>query len=594
MNNDSESTTSSPAPSSPAPNGKPSKENNSSQEVPTNAPTAAQIQGAKDMGDLAGLSEDEQLAGISPFEMGDDMVRRAQTNTHHLTPFNAGRGNPNWINTQARLAFAHLLTWAVGESQRTFSVGSMAGYIDSDHIAQRLQAYLTAHDDDASLFLQIAIEYCTRVLGLDENALAFEWANGAVGNHYPCPSRCLPNTEKIIAAYAGSVLFGGKEELVPHTHIFPTEGGTAAMCYTFKALQHNGLLQPGDKIALNTPIFTPYLEIPLLSRFSMVEIDVVSDEEENWQISAKELDKLLDPSIKAFFLVNPSNPGSHSLTPPVLNHLAEICKKRPDLMIVTDDVYATFVKDFSSVYAVCPYNTLLIYSFSKLYGVTGWRTGFIALNEHNVFDELIGRLPADEKERLAHDYSYISAKPDSLPFVDRLCMDSRDIGLYHVAGLSTPQQIFECLMCLTHLTTLEFDPYIILANKIVAGRYHDLCNALGIPEDDSPQNAKYYSLINIYKLARKHYGDGFRDWLAEDFDQVDFLRRLATEDGVVLLRGVGFDAQPGTLRISEANLPDTAYSQIGQRVLDILGQYYEAYRTAKNAAYDQEDEKKGI
>ncbi|MBU5584076.1 aminotransferase class I/II-fold pyridoxal phosphate-dependent enzyme, partial [Enterococcus sp. S181_ASV_20] len=89
-----------------------------------------------------------------------------------------------------------------------------------------------------------------------------------------------------------------------------TEGGTAAIVYIFNSLKENKLIKQGDKIAINTPIFTPYLQIPELNDYEMVEVDLRSDEEHNWEIQASELDKLKDPEIKAFFAVNPSNPGA--------------------------------------------------------------------------------------------------------------------------------------------------------------------------------------------------------------------------------------------------------------------------------------------
>ena len=58
-------------------------------------------------------------------------------------------------------------------------------------------------------------------------------------------------------------------------------------------------------------------------------------------------------------------------------------------MIISDDVYSTFVDDFRSLMADLPYNTIGVYSFSKYFGVTGWRLGTIALYEDNVFDKLL-------------------------------------------------------------------------------------------------------------------------------------------------------------------------------------------------------------
>ena len=51
--------------------------------------------------------------------------------------------------------------------------------------------------------------------------------------------------------------------------LFAVEGGTAAMCYVFKSLVENRILHRGDTIALGTPIFTPYIEMPHLERLRL-------------------------------------------------------------------------------------------------------------------------------------------------------------------------------------------------------------------------------------------------------------------------------------------------------------------------------------
>ena len=109
----------------------------------------------------------------------------------------------------------------------------------------------------------------------------------------------------------------------------------------------------------------------------------------------RELAKLEDPGVKAFFIVNPSNPASHALSEKTLRRLVQVVEKNPGLIILTDDVYGTFVQDFQTVYSVLPYNTILVYSFSKLYGVTGWRVGLIAMNRDNVCDRLLDELPQE-------------------------------------------------------------------------------------------------------------------------------------------------------------------------------------------------------
>ena len=68
------------------------------------------------------------------------------------------------------------------------------------------------------------------------------------------------------------------------------------------------------------------------------------DERGGWQYPDKELEKLTDSTVKAFFLVHPSNPTSVSIEPESFNKIAALVKtKRQDLIIITDDVYGTFV-----------------------------------------------------------------------------------------------------------------------------------------------------------------------------------------------------------------------------------------------------------
>jgi len=204
--------------------------------------------------------------------------------------------------------------------------------------------------------------------------------------NYPVPDRMLRLSEKVVAQYIHREMVG-EHPFIGHFDMYAVEGGTAAMTYLFASLKANHLINEGDTIALGMPIFTPYIEIPLLNDYNLVELMIDAPQENNWQFTKKELDKLLDPKVKAFFLVNPSNPPSVKIDDETLAYIVEIVKKRPDLIILTDDVYATFADNFVSLFALCPYNTILVYSFSKYFGATGWRMGVVATHENNVLDE---------------------------------------------------------------------------------------------------------------------------------------------------------------------------------------------------------------
>ena len=65
------------------------------------------------------IGYEKKLEKLGAFEVSSNMLKIAKNNDKNNTILNAGRGNPNWINTQARLAFARLIQWGVDESKRT-------------------------------------------------------------------------------------------------------------------------------------------------------------------------------------------------------------------------------------------------------------------------------------------------------------------------------------------------------------------------------------------------------------------------------------------------------------------------------------------
>ncbi|MBR3016365.1 MAG: bifunctional aspartate transaminase/aspartate 4-decarboxylase [Clostridia bacterium] len=520
-------------------------------------------------------AEEQLQKELGAFEITAHQREIAKTNEGGYSVLDAGRGNPNWINTQARYAFTRFSDFATRECELDVSQGSMAGHARQEGIGVRFDAEMDP-ENDTDAFLIEAVDYCVNTLGLDKDTLLKELADAVIGDYYPSPSRCLPYIEIILNAYLQSTLYNGAD-LAGETMIFPTEGGSAAMVYIFEALSHNRLLNPGDRIAIATPIFTPYMQIPSVKNYGLVSIDISSSEEENWDIAETELAKLEDPSVKAFFLVNPSNPASHALSGKTLERLKQVVEKNPDLIILTDDVYGTFAEDFSTVYSILPYNTILVYSFSKLYGVTGWRVGLIAMNKINVCDRLLSELPEAEKAFLQDEYSIVTAEPENMLFLDRVVADSRSIGLYHTSGLSTPSQVFMAMMSLTHLINAEEDPYIRLANETVHARYTTLMNALELPVDDSTQNTQYYTLVDVLSIVGNRYGSDFADWLIESRTEIDFLNDLAGKKGVVLMYGPGFSAPEGTVRISLANLNAEDYTEIARRLFELLDEYYTEY-----------------
>src|SRR5207249_2950021 len=81
------------------------------------------------------------------------------------------------------------------------------------------------------------------------------------------------------------------------------------------SLKSNRILNPGDTIALGVPIFTPYLEMAHLEDYDLHFVEVHAKQEQKFQYPDEEIKKLLDPKVKAFFIVNPGNPFAVALSP---------------------------------------------------------------------------------------------------------------------------------------------------------------------------------------------------------------------------------------------------------------------------------------
>ena len=521
------------------------------------------------------------LAALSPFELKDRLIAAASGTERMM--LNAGRGNPNFLATLPRRAFLALGDFAVSESERSYSYldSGFGGLPEQEGMLGRFNSFVV-HDPqrEGLQFLRSAVSYVHDQLGLDREAFLAEMVTAFLGCVYPTPPRVLPQTEEVLRAYLEQELLGG-EARAGAFDVFPTEGGTAAMSYLFSSLAVNGLLAPGDRIALATPIFSPYLEIPLLPDYGLDVVQVIMDESADWLLPEAELEKLLDPAVKVFCLVNPSNPPSSKQPQQVLDRLSQLVEKdRPDLIIITDDVYATFADDFVSVFAACPRNTVCVYSFSKYFGATGWRLGTIALHRENVIDELLQSLPPADKERLNARYSSLTTDIPGLKFIDRLVADSRSVALNHTAGISGPQQVQMELFALHGLMD-RLDRYKDAAKALIRGRYNTLYRNMGVAPTPAPDDVGYYSLIDLRKLAVRLYGEDFAAWLVSHEDLgLRFLLRLASETGVVLLPGQGFDDVVPSVRVSLANLTDFEYRAIGAATRRILDDYHQVFTEA--------------
>jgi aspartate 4-decarboxylase len=533
-------------------------------------------------------AEQKALLKLSPFELKDKLIELATESEKEsqLQMLNAGRGNPNWVCTTPREAFGTLLRFAIEETRRDIHVPDLGRMPEKAGIAQRFTTFLETSNAPGAKLLRDSFDYGVKNLKFDPDTFAHELADGIIGDMYPVPDRMLRCTEKIVHEYLAQEMCAGKPP-AGRFDLFAVEGGTAAMCYIFDSLMLNFLLHRGDTIALGVPTFTPYIEIPHFDRYRFKVVNVDAGKElrpdgtHSWQYTDDEIDKLADKRIKAFFLVNPSNPPSYAMRASSMKRLVRLVKtKRPDLIIITDDVYGTFVPGFRSLMAELPQNTIGVYSYSKHFGCTGWRLGVVAIHQNNIYDKMLAKLSAKDRAALNHRYSSITLAPAKLKFIDRMVADSRQVALNHTAGLSLPQQIQMALFSLFALLDTA-NSYKTLCQLIVRRRFKALLEGLGIELPPDEDRASYYVELDIMRWAESTYGAEFAKFLQKNYECTDVLFRLAEKSGVVLMHGGGFGGPAWSVRVSLANLREETYPKIGNFLREAAEGYVEEWKASQ-------------
>lgn len=535
--------------------------------------------------------EMEKIYGeISPFELKNKLISLAegQREKSARTLLDAGRGNPNWTAAAPREAFFTFGQFAVQETRRVWDEQDLAGMPKKEGIAGRFKAYIDKHQGEPGIDLLKGIaDYGEKAAKFDPDDWIYELADGIIGDNYPMPDRMLEHVEKVVHDYL-------LQEMCAYCKIegkfrlFAVEGATAAMCYIFDSLIANKLLSVGDKVAVMVPVFAPYLEIPHLPRynFDVVEInasEMTDNGTHTWQYPDSEIQKLRDPGIKALFIVNPSNPPSVAMRPESVRQLVDVVNNyNPDMMIISDDVYGTFVDNFRSLTADLPFNTICVYSFSKYFGVTGWRLGTIAIHENNVFDKLLMEMPEEKKTELRDRYDDLTANPENMPFIDRIVADSRQVALNHTAGLSTPQQVQMAFLAVFAMLDKE-NKYKLLTKDICRRRQQLLFDGLELDLRKDPYDAAYYTEFDLLEWADHNYGHEFTGYLKKNHKPIDILFQLAEESSIVLLSGGGFHGPEWSIRISLANLKDVYYSEIGEVLHRVLDKYAAAWKKEKSS-----------
>ena len=156
------------------------------------------------------------------------------------------------------------------------------------------------------------------------------------------------------------------------------------------------LVDPGDEVIVPTPYWVSYSEMIKLAEGETVFIN--STVENDFKITAEQLEAAITPKTKLFMFSSPCNPTGSVYSHEELASLAAVFEKYPDIYIISDEIYEhiNFVDKHASIAAfdAIKDRVIIINGFSKAYAMTGWRVGYMASNKAiaDACDKLQGQI----------------------------------------------------------------------------------------------------------------------------------------------------------------------------------------------------------
>ena len=154
-----------------------------------------------------------------------------------------------------------------------------------------------------------------------------------------------------------------------------SNGAKQSVCNTILCL-----INPGDEVIIPAPFWVSYSEMVKLAGGENVIVNAGQDQD--FKITAEQLEKAITPNTKAIILCSPSNPTGAIYSHDELKALADVLAKHEQIMIISDEIYEhiNYVGKHESIaqFENVRDRVVIVNGVSKCYAMTGWRLGWIA------------------------------------------------------------------------------------------------------------------------------------------------------------------------------------------------------------------------
>lgn len=140
------------------------------------------------------------------------------------------------------------------------------------------------------------------------------------------------------------------------------------------------LINPGDEVIIPAPYWVSYEQMVILAEGKCVIVK--TGLEQNFKMTAAQLEAAITPKTKALILCSPSNPTGGVYSKEELKALVDVLAKHPQVIVISDEIYEhiNYVGNHESIaqFPEIKERVALINGVSKAYAMTGYRLGFMA------------------------------------------------------------------------------------------------------------------------------------------------------------------------------------------------------------------------
>ena len=208
---------------------------------------------------------------------------------------------------------------------------------------------------------------------------AIDAVNNDVSHYGPTPG--FPALRQAIAETLNKDLSEYPVQPYNSNEIVVSVGAKQALCNAIEAL-----IGPGDEVIMPTPCWVSYVEMVKIAQGKSVLVKTTM--ENNFCLTAEQLEMAITPNTKLLMLCSPNNPTGSVYSLENLKALVEVLKKHPQIVVLADEIYQhilyTGKHETLAQFPELENRLVIINGVSKAYAMTGYRIGWLASHDKDL------------------------------------------------------------------------------------------------------------------------------------------------------------------------------------------------------------------